>query len=463
MMLRSDLPDMANSAEGGLSCFPKENGPEMMSKLQGMLKFLDEKPSSEIKVEDIRALRANMNSVDGFEMALNTTVIPKLIGLLVAEDPAILFEVLWVITNIATAPAMLTCKLVALQVIPSVTPLVGHPVQEVNHQALWVLGNLACDGVRNSKIILETGVFSKLETQIDTGDPHLIDIVTWVLEVLFNKISHLEASYIEEAFALVPKLINQENEETLVLAARLFCKLLERASIKSLALIDARFEVAFSRAIRSREINLQEVGLRILGCVSNYSEQSVGIFLKAGVLDHIDHLLVTGNRFIKKSTLWMLSNLLACRDEVKFQVIRHNIYAHMTELVGNDDPGIISELLFCFSNACQNVKPDVVLDLAQKRGLEILVAALSIESPEFLLSVLELIELVFKCAYSHSENLILEQFDQHGGTTKLNSLMSTSNSKIYLKVRSVLENYVDANEEESSVDQFALVSTFNFS
>jgi hypothetical protein len=466
MMLRSDLPDMANSAEGGLSCFPKENGPEMMNKLQGMLKFLEEIPSSEIKLEDIRDLRATMNSIDGFEMAINTTVIPKLIGLLAAEDPAILFEVLWVLTNIASAPAMLTCKLVALQVIPTVTPLIGHPVQEVNHQALWVLGNLASDGIRNSKLILETGVLSKLESQIDSGDPHLVEIVAWFLETLFNKVSHCEANYIEQAFTLVPKLICQEDDDTLVLAASLFCKLLERASIKSRALIDASFGVAFSRAIRSREIPLQEVGLRMLGSVSNCSEESVGMFLKAGVLDHIDHLLVTGNRFIKKSALWMLSNLLACRDEVKFQVIRHSIYAHMTELVANDDPGIIFELLFCFANACHNVKPDVVLDLAQKRGLEILVAALSIDSPEFLLSVLELIELVFKCAYSNTETLenkILQQFDQHGGTTKLNSLMSTSNSKIYSKVRSVLEKYVDANEEESSVDQFALVSAFNFS
>mmetsp|Transcript_16958 Transcript_16958/g.30489 ORF Transcript_16958/g.30489 Transcript_16958/m.30489 type:complete len:508 (+) Transcript_16958:9392-10915(+) len=462
---RFDPTETAEPTPSMLKSLPQLNSVDSGQKLKLVLQYLTDISQADIQVADLRFLRLQLTNVEAFELALEAPFSAKLIECLRSSDAIILEEALWILTNIASGPPDLGKKLIRMHAAEGAFRVVCHPDLVVVRQAVWFLGNLACDMHSSSIHILELGLLSKIEGLIDRGDEDLNVNIVWLIENIISK-PPIPQKYLNEIFSFIPKLIVIDHTEILTHTLKIFSVVAERLPQNLVRQIDDRFQNAIFKSLRYDIPMIIEAGLRALGSVAYSSDLLISKYMKDGLLNDLDRILVHRNRYLKKTTLWVASNLLGTTDmSIKYQVIHHPFMAHMLELTNCGDEPITTELLFCFSNAVELVDSETVLDLSFRGGIEILVSSLSVSKPNNLMVALKLLQKIFEIAYEINKTYdspILKRFDETGGITKLTSLMSTQQSVIFKQVKYLVDNFIEVDDEPTTEDMEP-VSVFSFS
>ena len=96
------------------------------------------------------------NSEQHAQNLLSWQVLPRLKAFLVPECPEnLIFETLWVITNIAAGPTIHTSAIVDCEFLPLLNDLLLHPSGSIRTQATWAIGNIVGDREGYRDIVLQ--------------------------------------------------------------------------------------------------------------------------------------------------------------------------------------------------------------------------------------------------------------------------------------------------------------------
>lgn len=448
-----------------LHAYPSFNSSTTGQRLGMVLEFLAEKPTSEIRAEDLIVLKPMVKDVDSFEAAMASPVPSKLVECCrECKDPKVLEQALWILTNIACGPRDLTMQLVELRAAQAACPLVVHPEIDVSTQAVWLLGNLVADINSHSILIFKLGIIEKLNLLIKRRDEGANSCAAWMLDNLFSN-PPTSKEFILAAFPLLTDLIILENEDGLANTLRVFGYIVERLPASAAKSIDSRYENAILKGLTSQSFSLNQASLRALGSLAYSFEPIVVNCLNKGVLDMLHELLRTKGRAIQKTTLWAISNILGSHASLKLQVLHHPIYSTMMQLASNCEPPIAAELLYCLSNALNDVDMAISLELIDKGAIQVIVAALSDHNPEVLLTALKLLQGIFEidCKANKTQHTLLAiRLEECEGMNKLNSLMMMQHPAITKQVKFILDAFLEI-EQEDKTDLLEPTPVFSFS
>ena len=74
----------------------------------------------------------------------------------------LLFEALWILTNIAAGPTIQTNAIVESGFLPFLVPLLSHPTGAVRTQAAWAVGNIIGDREGFRDLVLQEGTLAHI-------------------------------------------------------------------------------------------------------------------------------------------------------------------------------------------------------------------------------------------------------------------------------------------------------------
>lgn len=79
------------------------------------------------------------------------------------EDNDLIFESLWVLTNVASGSTKQTQTVIDAQVIPSAIKLIESTDSNIKEQSIWLLGNIAGDSPKTRDLVLSHGIVEPLK------------------------------------------------------------------------------------------------------------------------------------------------------------------------------------------------------------------------------------------------------------------------------------------------------------
>ena len=149
--------------------------------------------TAEARLEAVASIRKSL-SADGDDE--QETLIVKLLEcgalallkpLLSDDDPRIVLQAAWAVTNIASScnPAHFRAMTEGPHSVHGeLTALLRHPSAEVVEQAAWGLGNIAGEGAAYRDLLLRSGIASALCASFEGASPSFRNTLAWVLSNL---------------------------------------------------------------------------------------------------------------------------------------------------------------------------------------------------------------------------------------------------------------------------------------
>ena len=134
-------------------------------------------------------------------------------------DSDVLFEVLWIFTNIAAGPTAHTTYLVDIGCLPMVGKLLNHPLGSIRTQAAWSIGNIIGDREGYRDLVLEQGLLPSI-LQIWKGEgldgdsqKESFRIALWIVDNMCRYKPNW--MLMRPAFELIPMVLQQDDPSIL--------------------------------------------------------------------------------------------------------------------------------------------------------------------------------------------------------------------------------------------------------
>lgn len=147
---------------------------------------------------------------------LSWQILPRLRSFLTLDCPEnLIFETLWVITNIAAGPTVHTSAIVENEFLPLLNQLLIHPSGGVRTQATWSIGNIVGDREGYRDVVLQNCCLSAIlhiwqgEFPDESSRKEAFRISMWVVDNMcrYRPDWHL----MEPAFTIIPDYLKHDD------------------------------------------------------------------------------------------------------------------------------------------------------------------------------------------------------------------------------------------------------------
>uniref|UniRef100_A0A7S1XWA2 Importin subunit alpha n=1 Tax=Phaeomonas parva TaxID=124430 RepID=A0A7S1XWA2_9STRA len=381
-------------------------------------------------------------------------VLPKLCAFLgVIDDPELLFEAAWALTNIASTDY--TNVVVDGGAVEPLVELLMHYAPNVREQAAWCLGNVAGDSTRFRDFVLKHNALQPLLVNImNPASPSLLRNTTWALSNCCRGKPTPDLDAVSPAVAVLKGLLETCQDPDVLMDA---CWALSYVSDGN----DARIEAVVSsgvvpflvRAVAMDNTKVVVPALRTLGNIVSGSDTQTQAAIDSGVLQVAPKLLtVWSQKNILKETCWMLSNIaagnkaqvaeLCAVDGLAKIVIAHMDAAHVWD--------VRKEACWVVANVGSSGSPKDVQLMVEEGAIYQLCQFLDFQDARLTQVVLDGLESMLRVGREVGEE---EKFatlvDEAGGLDKLEGLQEHQDETIYNKAVNIIETYFnDADEVE---------------
>ncbi len=253
---------------------------------------------------------------------LDQKPLPTLIAILEesSSTPNIIFETLWILTNIASGSSEQTVELVNSGALDVSVRFLEHSNIQVSEQVLWLIGNVSGDSVPYRDLLLNAGTGKRLVAAYkqvlanESDCKAYVANAAWVCSNLlrgkpFPPLS-LAAPLVDLALDM---LKNAEDTADLADVFWSFSYVSESNFFAAKLLKLPTFLTALrDRGIFSSSVKVQTPALRTLGNLVTYDGKLTQIIVDAGFIPVLAQMYQGVKRSsIRREILWALSNIAA--------------------------------------------------------------------------------------------------------------------------------------------------------
>jgi len=381
---------------------------------------------------------------------LDSGALPFLINLLHCEDDRINFEAVWALTNIAST----SYTSAVASAVPSIVPLLVSVNENVREQAAWCLGNIAGDSTALRDDVLKADAMTYIVMNIkNPANESLLGNMVWSVSNLCRGRPLPKWELVEEALLCLTRII-------LDLEPLQFAPVLLDACWAVSYLSDGeneRIQKVVETGIIPKLVeflsdpSLVTPALKVLANIVSGSDEQTQAVLDCKVLDKVPKLLQS-TKSIRKDTCWMLSNIAAGNVSQIHEVCKKAvILSPLVTAIRSSEWEIRKEAIWAAYNIAAGGNDGHVVSIVFFGAIENLCENLCGSDTEIIMAVLNTLDNILKVGKRQGkayECLV----EEAGGVDKIEELQQHRSDAIYVKARSILEQYFQS-EEADIVDE----------
>uniref|UniRef100_A0A8C8FN83 Importin subunit alpha n=1 Tax=Oncorhynchus tshawytscha TaxID=74940 RepID=A0A8C8FN83_ONCTS len=396
---------------------------------------------------------------------IKSGILPILVKCLERDDnPSLQFEAAWALTNIASGTSQQTQAVVKSNAVPLFLRLLQSPHQNVCEQAVWALGNIIVQGLRNL-----LGVVKPLLSFINPSIPiTFLRNVTWVIVNLCRLQSLCLTLSPLLLFQILPALcvlIYHTDINILVDTVWALSYLTDGGNEQIQMVIDSGVVPFLVPLLSHQEVKVQTAALRAVGNIVTGTDEQTQVVLNCDVLSHFPNLLTHPKEKINKEAVWFLSNITAGNQQQVQAVIDAGLLPMIIhQLAKVRDFGTQKEAAWAISNLTISGRKDQVEYLVQQNVVPPFCSLLSVKDSQVVQVVLDGLKNVLIMAGDEAST-IAEIIEECGGLEKIENLQQHENEDIYKLAFEIIDQYFsgdDIDEDPSLIPEATQGGTFNF-
>ncbi|KAK4297608.1 hypothetical protein Pmani_029984 [Petrolisthes manimaculis] len=396
------------------------------------------------------------------------------INLNTSSSADLLFETVWVISNIASGELTSTQAIEVGGLIKPLVQLVESGETKIKDKSIWALSNLATQGEVSRNKILEAGFLHHLIDSIrNYSTMSQLSHSTWALSNIFRTPNWmLTNEEVTLAISVVKDIcLSSENKEVLVEA--LWClEFMTSVDSTIQPVIEADILPLVTPNLKSPDQKVQTPAVKVAGNIVATTDVQTDAALEAGILAPIHNILknsAMANQ--RKDAAWVLSNIAAGPTQQVQKLLDEGVLLTLYDVISKDSNNVVKEAAWALTNLVADWTTDQRRQFVDSGGVDSLASLIvkfqkEASSSTLLERALDSIDIVLT-EDSDNVNRIKNNIEEAIGLDILLELRTHDDATVVSTVNKLLSNHfpdlVELNSgggsDEANMDNTSLPGT----
>lgn len=388
------------------------------------------------------------------------------------------FEACWALTNIVSSTSAHTLEVTKIPgAIKAFVNLLHSTNQYVQEQAVWALGNIAGDGAAFRDAVLQQGAMRPLLALCTAFSRlTLLRNAAWTISNLCRGKEPNPPPFeiVSLAIPTLADLLNIKDQHVLMdtcWSLSYLCDDEGPFNREIQCVLDADVAPMLVEHLGHASVHVQTPALRTIGNLVTGDTAQTDTVLRAGVLDMLQNMLHSPIKNIKKEACWAISNITAGSKVQIAQVIESGIIPKLVNLLHGRESDVKREAAWAISNATTGGSDESIRRLVKAEVIAPLCALLdpaddiSIVAMEGLENILRVGNRLAHAQGNDGKNPYCLAVEDCGGVEMLQDFSMSSNNRMFLKAKELLEENFERfdSEDEHDFDEDPVeASTFSW-
>ena len=184
-------------------------------------------------------------------------------------------------------------------------------IQEYSMQALWALSNIAGESIELRNKVYTTGIGERVIRKFyntKTIETKHLGIIIFLLSNLLKFKPVPNTNLIKEFISMLPKLLTFSDEEILFDTLRSIEKITSEGENIEL-ILNTGLTGRIISLLANESIKVKTLAINVISNLSNGDDIQIQVLIDLNVVDYLYKTLESDKRNLKKSSLFVLSNI----------------------------------------------------------------------------------------------------------------------------------------------------------
>ena len=429
-----------------------------------LVEFLREETDGELKLYAVQMMRRgtateSRQTKEVGEVLVKCGVGEVLEALLAEQELQVVAEALWCLINL-TSEDTICPRVISTSLLSKVLNLLSVSNLEIVGNALWVIGNVAGDGVNMlallmslealQRILMLAGRFREFPVNIQSS-------LVWTIGNFFRLEQAISKRLTFETVLLL-KDISRPNQEEILVETSWALHHISSTNQGVRTIVQAGFIPHLVSLLEHSNVKIINAALRTIGSViAEGDANDLNALKNAGFVEGLERLTEFNFKAMHREIVWILGNVVLDASEEVMSLIQTKLVDFVFRNAVGTGEEIQSEVSFFLISAFTGpIDPDFAWKLYETGALEVMRGLLDCcKAARTVLNVLcaldGLLELGNSSPSKVEVNPVAAQWEELGGVTMLERLQEFPSSSVYHKTVELMEKYYGLIETEESV------------